>query len=108
MTTKEQTLKSTDGSNIRWEYAEDNEHERHPFFHMQMGPNQMPFGASTLDLNRVHFATGRVLIEHVLHFVIGELEAEGCCDDWLQHLNQSEKKFKNRYGLPLHVSVNAP
>lgn len=89
---------------IRWEY----EHKREPrkgecLNHVQFGriereAIQLPFGTGSLDLNRIHTATGWVSMEQVFRFLIHELGMQPPCgNDWPGILCESERAFSDDF-----------
>jgi hypothetical protein len=76
---------------IRWEY--DRTLRRSAKRHIQFGAS-IRAEHSWADLNRLHTPTGRVLLEHVLRFLIADLDvAPPCGADWEDVLNEGERKF---------------
>lgn len=90
----------TDQALIRWEF-EPMPNDGPPAHHIQSYAT-----TGKLDLNRLHVPTGRVMIEHVIRFLIVELEHKPPCgDEWPNVLEKSERKYfehfaSHRYKRP--------
>ncbi|MBC7793533.1 MAG: hypothetical protein H7Z43_07480 [Clostridia bacterium] len=90
----------TDQALIRSEF-EPMPNDGPPAYHIQSDAT-----AGKLDLNRLHVPTGRVMIEHVIRFLIVELgHKPPCGDEWPNVLEKSERKYlddsaSHRYKRP--------
>jgi hypothetical protein len=90
---------------FRWEYVADvPDGERWCRHHFQIGKVdrnnagqrkavEVPFAGGTLDLNRLHIATGFTLMEFVFRFLFTELGVVPATADWEAKLSESESKF---------------
>ncbi|MCC7380270.1 MAG: hypothetical protein IT384_00460 [Deltaproteobacteria bacterium] len=76
---------------IRWEYDRSLRHGSKR--HVQFGGFKH-HDHTWADLNRLHTPTGRVLLEHVLRFLIADLGVKPPCgDEWEAVLDEGERKF---------------
>jgi hypothetical protein len=77
---------------LRWEYVSDADRDKWCRHHVQLATT-LPFGESSIDLNRVHSPSGWVTIEEMIRFLIYDLEVEPVTDEWPAALEESEKEF---------------
>lgn len=84
----------TDDWLVRWEYnsRELQPDALHPRHHCHLS-TEVKCGAKTLNLDRLHIATGWVTIEEVIRFIIHELDIKPLRPDWDARLRKSEEKF---------------
>jgi hypothetical protein len=96
---------------LRWDYvAQPPVGEKWCRHHFQIGKVlgeqrtpaqavQLPLGADTLNLNKLHMPTGFVLIEYIIRFLITELGVKPPCGDdrWEEVLHSSEQKFFSEF-----------
>lgn len=82
---------------IRWEYEPETT-DTQPVYHVQLRATLKTPGGD-IDLDKVHTATGRVLIEDVIRFLIRDLGFEPPCGpkDWNAILLDSERKFYDEF-----------
>lgn len=80
---------------IRWEYnsREILRDAKHPRNHCHLSTTA-EFGGRTLDLAKMHIASGWVTIEEVIRFLIHELGVKPKHKQWDERLRESEKKFR--------------
>lgn len=58
---------------------------------------KIPFGNSTLDLNRLHTPTSFVLVEYVLRFLVTDMGVAPASTDWEKALRDSERVFFDEF-----------
>ena len=86
---------------IRWEFTP--EKGRYPRFHLHADARVEDRAlGGPLDLDKVHVATGRVLIEDVIRFLITELGHRPPCgmSKWEGLLGDSERRFYEEFTTP--------
>ena len=87
---------------FRWEYNAE-QSQKHCKRHFHVGkvfkgdvqvPIQIKMRDDYKDLSRLHIPTGFTLFEHVLRFLLADLEVVPACGDaWGKHLDDSEAHF---------------
>jgi hypothetical protein len=90
----------TDEPLFRWEYVADPESDGlwcRSHFHVGVGqvprpPIDIQIGTAKADLHHLHIPTGFVLLEHVIRFLINDLEVPGI-EGWDKELRRCEDRF---------------
>lgn len=88
---------SLDGAALlRWEYDSSTADEAHCRHHSH-ARGAIPVGGQALNLDRLHIPTGWVLIEHVIRFLLRDLEVAPRTADWAARLRASETRFHEQF-----------
>lgn len=79
---------------VRWEYnSREQQIALHPRHHCHL-PTTVTFRNRTLNLDKMHIASGWVTIEEVIRFLIHELKVRPKSPNWDDRLLASEEKFR--------------
>jgi hypothetical protein len=82
---------------IRWEYDRSVPKSAFCRHHIQ-GPIEVPFGDGSMDLDKLHLASGWVTLEEVIRFLIHELHVRPPCGRrWPEVLATSEETFYKKF-----------
>ena len=94
------TVKDAEEPMLRWDYEKVRPAAKSWCRHHFQGclPLPEPFGVA---LNELHVPTGYTLIEDVIRFCIDDLGVRARSPDWEDLLEESERKFKEEFALPM-------